>query len=72
VLDARTCWTNRKRRGERESKRALEESIPNDEKYPSEDLREWIKNGNGGQLTKKVERGGECNEREKEEHGLAK
>jgi hypothetical protein len=27
---------------------------------------------NGKQPTKKMGRGGECNEREKEEHGLAK
>jgi hypothetical protein len=27
---------------------------------------------NGGQSTKEVERRGECNEREKEDHGLAK
>jgi hypothetical protein len=34
--------TGNKEGGE-EAKRALEESIPNDEKYPPEDLSGWIK-----------------------------
>jgi ribonuclease HI len=30
-------------KADEEAKRALEESIPNDEKYPPEDLSGWIK-----------------------------
>jgi ribonuclease HI len=58
------CWvpghagTTGNEEADEEAKRALEESIPND--------------GNCGQSTKKVGRGKECNEREKEEHELAK
>jgi ribonuclease HI len=46
-----------------EAKRALDESIPNDEKYPPENLSGWRA------AEKRGGKRGECNEIEKEEHG---
>jgi hypothetical protein len=40
-----------------EAKRALEESIPNDEKYPPVDLSEWIKTEMAGSRQKRWEEG---------------
>jgi ribonuclease HI len=60
-----------------EKKRALEESISKNEKYPPKDLSGWMKTEMADSRQRK--RGGECihslfhyNEREKEKHGLAK
>jgi ribonuclease HI len=63
------CWVPRhagitgNEEADEEEKRALEESIVNDEKYPPEDIRKTKQVGRGG---------GEYNEREKEKYRLEK
>jgi hypothetical protein len=49
-----------------EAKQALAESVLNDEMYPPEDLSGWIKTEMAGNRTKKLGRGEECKEREKQ------
>jgi hypothetical protein len=62
------CWILRhagitvNKKADEDAKRALEESIPNYEKYPPEDLSGWIKT----EMVSSRQR------RWKEEHGLAK
>jgi hypothetical protein len=72
VFGARTCWNNRKQKGGKGPKRALEESIPNVRKYPPEDLSEWIKTEMAGSQQRRWEEMENAMKERKKKTGLAK
>jgi hypothetical protein len=62
-------WINKKEEVDEEAKRALGESIPNDEKYPPEDLSGWIKTKMASSRQKRWEEGKNAMKERKKNNG---